>query len=784
MLDRKLWRDIWHMRTQAVAIALVIGAGVCTYIISHSTIDSLQLTQRSFYASSNFADVFATLKRAPELVAGRLREIPGVSRTDTRVVAPVTLDIADFADPVSGILMSLPDGDGALNRIYIKRGRLPGPDEDNAVVINDAFAEAHRLKPGDRLRITVNGRQRDFVISGIGLSAEFVYLIRPGDFFPDYAHYGLLWMNRRPLAAAYGMDGAFNSVLLSITPGSPVADVIDSADRILGSWGGTGAIGRADQISHRYLTEEVKQLNAQATIVPAIFLGVAAFLINVVIARTVRQQRDQIAILKAFGFSTTEVTIHYLKLVSLIVLLGALIGVPAGGWLAHGLSRIYAEFFRYPYLQYRLLPGTAFTGVAISAAAALLGAAGSVWRAAAQPPAQAMHPEAPPRYRETLVEKTGLKQWLSQPARMYLRNVARRPLKSLLTVLGISFAAAILTAGGFQEDAINYMLDMQFNRMHRADLTVSFTDPLSSRSLQALRQLPGVLDAEGLRSVPTRLRHGYRSERVAIQGYPPDSRLNRLLDTRLRPIRLPDAGVVLNEHLARKLDAVPGTRLTVDLLEGRRRSVSLPVAAVVQEYTGTNAYMDLDALSRLLGENRNLSGAFLDIEPGATQALYAQLKETPRVAGTMIRAVAIRGFQETMGENLLIFAAVNLSMAGVIAFGVVYNSTRIALAERAHELATLRVLGMTRGEIAYVLLGEMGLLTLLAIPLGCAIGYGLCALIAHALASDLYRVPVILEPATYAFAATMVLLAAALSSLAVYLRLGRLDLIAVLKTRE
>lgn len=784
MLDRKWLRELWHMRGQALAIALVIASGVATYIISRSTIDSLAYTQAEFYRSTRFAEVFADLKRAPMALAARIREIPGVAHVDLRVAAPVNLDVPGFGDPVSGLLLTLPERPDAPNQLYLRAGRLPEPDEDDAVAVNESFAQAQDLKPGSQLAATINGRRKLLTVTGVVLSPEFVYLIRPGDFVPDYKRYGVLWMNRRPLSAAYGMDGAFNNVVLTLAPGAVPPDVIARLDDVLAPWGGVGAVGREDQASHHYLSEEIKQLRTQATIMPLIFLGVAAFLLNVVLGRLILQQRMPMAILKAFGYGNVAIALHYLKLVTAVVVTGGLIGVAAGAWLAHGLADIYSEFFRYPYMHFVLRPEVALTGVAVSGLAAYAGTLNSVLRAAARPPAEALHPEPPPVFRESLLERAGAKRFLSQGGRMILRNISRRPVKAGLTLAGVALSCAIVTMGGLFNDAVNYMVDVQFNRSQHADLIVTFTEVVSPRAVGELRGLPGVVQAEPLRAVSVRLRNGYRTYRTALQGYEPDGRLKDLLDTELRPVRLPPSGILLTDFLAQRLGVASGDYVTAEVLEGTRPVVRTPVAGVVHEFAGMNAYMALEPLNSLLPAERGISGVFLRVDSRNMGAVYRLLKQRPKVAGVTIRAVAMRSFQDLMAENILIYAAVMLTLAGTIAVGVVYNSTRVALSERAFELATLRVLGLTHREIAYILLGETGLLTLLAIPVGFAIGYGFCVYIAYKLASTLYRVPVVIEPPTLGRAALVILLAAVASSLYVYHRLGRLDLVAVLKTRE
>ncbi len=784
-IDRKVLRDLWGMKGQAIAIALVIASGVATFIMSVSTMQSLRLTQAAFYRDYRFADVFASLKRAPRRVRGRIIAIPGVDLVQTRVTASVNIDIRGFPDPVTGDVFSLPDtGEPLLNRLYLRQGRPVEPFRDDEVVIGEAFAEAHGFEPGDELGITINGRRKTFTIVGIALSPEHIYQMPPGAMFPDFKRYAVMWMGRSALANACDMKGAFNDVALTLSAGADINDVIDRLDEVLRPYGGLGAYGRRDQLSHRYLSEEFKQLERMAAIFPVIFLGVAAFLLNVVVSRLVSIQREEIAVLKAFGYGNIDIGMHFVKLISLIILLGVSAGIAGGYWLGRYLSTVYMEFYRFPFLKYELRPAVAVVAAFVSGGAAILGTLHAVRRAALLPPARAMRPEAPVSYRETLAERLGLKRILSQPGRMIARHIGRRPVRSLLTVTGMAFAVAIMMVGRFQEDALDYMVDIQFGLSQREDLAVTFVKPASRRALYELQRLEGVQHGEIFRTVPARLRFRNRSYRIAIQGLQRGGDLRRLLDADLRPAELPPSGIVLTDYLGEMLGVREGDMLTVEVLEGSRPVVDVPVAALVSQFIGVSAYMDISALNRIMHEGNAISGVYLSADPLYQPAIFAKLKGMPGVAGTEVREKAIRNFYDTMAETMLIFTFINTLLAGIIAFGVVYNSARIALSERGRELASLRVLGFTKGEISYILLGELGVLALAAVPAGFLIGRGMCAYIAESLKTDLYRVPLIIEMNTYAFAAAVVLVSACISGIIVRYRLDRLDLIAVLKTRE
>jgi putative ABC transport system permease protein len=784
-LHRKLVRDLAAMWGQAFAIALVIASGVATYIMSISTFETLSATQQSYYRDYRLADVFTSLKRAPNRIAQQVAEISGVDQVETRIQLQVNVDIDGFTDPISGLLISLPDHDQAqLNRLYLRQGRYPEFSRDDEVVLSEPFAQAHGLQTGDKLSAIINGHRKTLRIVGIALSPEHIYVIQPGTLFPDAQRYGVLWMARTPLAVAYNMEGAFNDLALSLFPGTTLDTVLEQLDLLLANYGGIGSYGRADQTSNRFMASELQGLEVMAAIFPVIFMAVALFLLNMVMSRLVGLQREQIAVLKAFGYRNSEISWHYGQWVIVIVLLGVTLGTGFGAWLGQGLSHLYGELYHFPYLIYQLRPAIILHTLGFGLIAAMFGTLLAIRRAVSLPPAEAMRPEPPAHYHASLLERLGLYRMLSQPSRMILRNLHRQPLKALFSIIGIALACAILVVGSFQEDAVDYMVTVQFHLSQKDDLNVAFTQPRSYQALYELRSLPGVSHAEPQRTVPAQLSSGQYRFRTGVQGIPADSTLYTLLDTQLRPLELPPEGLVLSEYLAQKLRAQAGDWVTLHILDGSRPLRQVQVAAVIQQYIGVAAYMELVALNRLLGEGPTLSSAALLVDEHERAAVFQQLKTLPKVAGATHKAYAIRSFYDTMGENLLVFAFINTLLAATITFGVVYNSARIALSERSRELASLRVLGFTRAEVGYILLGELGLLTLLAIPLGFIMGRGLCAYMVAAMSSDLYQIPLITEPSSYAFAASVVLICTLVSGLLIGHKLKQLDLVGVLKTKE
>jgi putative ABC transport system permease protein len=697
----------------------------------------------------------------------------------------VRLEVPGFDDPVTGQIVSIPEGrQPALNRLYLREGRLVRPGREEEVVLNEPFADAHDLGPGDQLEATISGRRRLLTVVGIALSPPHLMQIQPGTLFPDPERFGVLWMGRTALAAAYDLEGAFNEVAFTLAPGASIHDVVSRVDRILGPFGGVGAYGRSDHPSHFLITEEFRQLENMSAFLPVVFLAVAAFLLNIVITRLISLQREQIAVLKAFGYRSRDVGLHYVKLVLVIALVGAAGGTVVGMWAGKALGELYLEFYRFPYLEYTLHPTVLLTAVGLTTGASLAGVLLAVRKAVRMPPAEAMRPAQPARYRTAVVERLGFRRLLDEPTRMILRNVERQPVKSALTVVGIASACALLVAGLFFGDVIDHIIRIQYGVAQREDLTVSFVEPTSMAALHELRGLPGVQHAEPFRAVPVRLRHGHRSYDTAVEGVPPEAYLRRVIDTDLNPVPIPREGILLTERLARILRVQPGGELTVEIMEGRRRIRQVPLAGLAEQYIGLGAYMELDALNRMVGEGQAISGALLLMDSEFEEDLTQALRDRPRVAGIMSQDRAIQAYMDTAAQSMLAFTFVLSLFAGVIAFGVVYNSMRISLSERDRELASMRVLGFRRGEVAYILLGEMALLVLLSIPIGFGLGAGLSAWSVSAFESEMFHFPVIFSRRTFGLSAVIVLAAAVLSTLMVRRRLDRLDLIGVLKTRE
>ena len=785
LLNRKLRRDLLQMKGQSLAIAILIALAVGTFVGSASTYRSLMRSRDTYYAEYRFGDVFAEAARAPRTLEAKFRALPGVEDVQLRLASQGLASLPNFDEPVTVRIVGLPmKGQPNLGRIHIRKGRLPEPGPSDEAVVSEALATAQHLEPGDTLSILVDGRYRKMRISGIGLSPEHVYEVKAGDMFPDNMRFGILWVRESVLEEALGMKGAFNEAVLKLSRGASEPDVIAATDRLLRPYGGLGAYGRDRHVSARFISEELKQLKTMAYFIPSIFMAVAVFLLNIIVARTVSIQREQIATLKALGYGNFAVATHYLAMVGVIVLIGAAFGGLIGYGYGVSMTKMYAAYYRFARFIYLFSVREMVLGGMLALFAGTVGTLSAVRRAVKLHPAEAMRPAAPPVYRRSLFERLGLTSLLSMPGRMVFRNLSRRPFRALASVIGMSFSAALLVIGLFFNDAMAVIIDTQFQRAQRQDLSVTFARPVAIGALQELMRLPGVYSVEPRRAVSAILRKGHRSYRTAVQGIPPRASLQRILAENGEVLEVPPHGLMLSSTLAHNIGATVGDRIEVELLEGPRDVRFATVTALADEPFGTSAYASIDTARALAGGDLDITSVLLRIDSASEKAIYKRLSVMPTAAAVTSRKAMLESFKKMTAEVMLVFAGILALFAGAMAMGVVYNAARISLSERERELATMRVIGMTRAEISGVLLGELFVLVIVSLPLGCLLGYGLAAATAVSSSTEMYRVPLIVLPRTYLFAMAVVVISSLIVSLTVRRRLDKLDLISVLKTKE
>lgn len=784
-LTHKLLRDLWHMKGQAAAIAVVIAVGVLLLVMQTGLVTSLQETRDAYYDRYRMAQVFAPAARAPDHLIERLAQIPGVTATYGRVTGSALIDVQTSSLPVQAQAISVPDrGAPPVNGYLLVDGRHLDTRQEDEILLLESFARAHDLHPGDQLSATMNGARRHFRIVGLAQGPEFLYVAAPGEIIPDDARFGVIWMSRSALAAAYDMEGAFNEALLTLGRNAREAEVLAAVDRILDPYGGLGAYGLDDHGSDRFVTEEINGLRATSRSVPPIFLGVAAFLLYIVMTRIIQSEREEIGLMKAFGYTDREVAMHYLRMVLVIAGGGAVIGALLGILAGRLQVQVYLEFYKFPFLVFRIDPAAIIWGVGVSMLVASAGGMMVLTRVFRLTPAAAMRPPAPADYSRTGRIGAAFNQFLDQPSRMVLRRITRQPFRMAGSTVGIACGMGLSVAMISLMASFDGTIEHTFSVADRSDLNVSFTHAVSEDAIFALRRMEGVIEVEPIRHVPVEFRNGLNNYQGALSGLVTTPRLFRALDSDDRDIAMREDGVILGAALARILQIESGDMLTVEMRQGRQEVLDLPVVGIAETRMGAPAYMELTAMNRAIGEPGRVSGAYLRIDSTYAETLYEQLNDIPTIAGVSLKSDSREAFQRVMDTGAGAVRYVMALIAGVITFGVVYNAARIAYAERARDLASLRVVGFTRAEVSFVLLGELVVVTLLAIPIGAGFGFGLAWAVSQAFSNDIYQVSAYPDPSSIGTAAVAVLASAALSGWMVKRQIDKADLVLALKTRE
>ena len=785
VLDIKVLRDLRQMRLQVLTIAMLIAAGVAVFVMSVSNYLALVGAMDSHYRNERFADLFASVTRAPLAVVAKLRETDGVGTVVPRIAKAVRVTREDEKLPIAGRVISLPaTGQPSLNRLYLVQGRWPDPLHPDEVIVNEAYAEARGVRMGEAIDVVLNGRLQGFRVVGAALSPEFVFATRAAVPLPDDRNFVVLWATEDAIASAFDMKGAFNDVLMTLSPNARIGEVLEKVDRVLAPYGGTGAYDRTDQPSHRFLDDELAEQETMSIAMPSLFFGIAAFLLNIVIGRIVEAQRGQIASLKALGFSNSTIAVHYFKFVTAIALIGSTLGLALGQWFSTGVIGSYRAFFRFPLLEPRPEPWLLAFATLVSVIAANLAAATAVHRLAVLAPAEGMRPQAPPNpYPFSWVRTIG-NQHIPLQYVTVVRAILGRPVRTVLTIFGVALALPLILFGLFWFDAIDYMTDVSFGRVERGDAVLTFTEPVSSDALYELRAVPGALKAEVQRIVPVRLLAGHRTYRTSAIGVDWPSELKVPRDSRLQPMDVPPDGIMLSRQIARQLDLKVGDGVSMEVLEGIRVIKEVTVRTISDDILGTSVILNRTALNRLMQEGSVVNTATLKIDPIQSARLWSRITLMPKIEGSSVKALWFALFNDTIGGLLLTGALILCGFGILIAIGIVYNSARISLQERAWELAGLRIIGLTRREVSAVIISELVVELIVAVPAGLFIGRYLIELIASMRASKSFQIPPVINPSSYATASLLVVGAALFSFIAIRRSIEALDPVSVLKTRD
>jgi putative ABC transport system permease protein len=784
-LNKKLLRDLWHMKVQTFSIAIIVIGGIAILLSSWSSYQSLKNARDNFYTNSSFANIFAEFKRAPAGLISQLQQIPGIQSIEGRILIDGIANIPNQEEPAVTRIISIPSGmQPTLNKLYLRKGRLPMEGTETEVAIHEGFAKAHRLQPGDQFQVLIEGHREDVRVVGIAISPEYIYALSAASPLPDDVHFGVLWMSYQTISRLAKQRDAINSITANLNPHFSPPEVIAKLDQVLKNYGALGAYTREQQISHMFVQDEISQQKGTAIVTPLIFLSVSAFLIHVIFSRLIALNRAQIATLKAIGLSNWEVAQHYLKLVILMSLVGTLPGIAIGALMGRAFSKIYLDFYHFPELNFTLSYAAMGIGILCGIGPGILGAWQSIRNAFLLVPAEAMRPLMPPPFHRTLFDKVLPKKKISPMSKIIFRNMFHRPDRLLMIILGMATALGIIVTSLSWSDMISQLLETQFQRIQREDISINFLRPVSANGLQELKKMDGVLSVEGYRSAPIRIRYLNHKREIFLTGWPELTQMRQALSLNLEKIILPDEGLILGRFFYKNWGVREGDTVEIEMLEGTQKKIFLKVAGFSDEMLGLSASVKIQYLWKIFEEQTGYNMATIKADSKKINQLYIELKDIPEISSVVLKTSMYKGFQNTMGKIIRISTLILVTFALAIAIGVIYNSIRVNFSERSWEMASLRVLGFEKWDVFAIIFVEVALQVVLCIIPGCIFGYWFTRLSLQGIHTETFALPVIIHSQTYIKASLIVLFSLVVSSWLVYRMIDKLSLVDALKSRE
>lgn len=785
MLKRKLWRDIKANYGAYLACAGVLVIGLMLYVSLSVILENLIFSRDAYYQQYGFADGFARFSKGPATLTREIEDIKGVHRAVGRIVQEAFIYDPSGENTTSVRFVSFNDLNQPVNRFRIEKGRTPVSGRKE-ILVSPAFLKANEYRIGDYIPLIIKGREVKFKITGTAISPEYVYEIPGGHMLaPDPKAFGVAFVPYRTVAPLYNMDGQVNDIVFTLDGGTEFSNVKTTVEKTLGHYGMTGLVPRKDQLSNSMLAQEITGLKGSASTTPVIFLMVAAAILYIMLRRMIEQQRGQIGVLKAFGFSDREIITHYLSYSVLISGIGGFLGGLAGSGLSFSLAKLYQQYYNIPNLSGRFSPEYVAAATLLSVVFGVIAGYQGSKRVTKLSPAEAMRPSAPPMGKNTLVERLNF-FWkvLSTRARMAVRNVFRSRQRTVITILGVACAFSMMVAARGMFDSSFYLIDFQYDQVERYDLKVILRQYVDKvEGVSTAKHLDGIDKAEPLLEVPVTLTHRWLKKDTVITGLPKDVTLYRLLTSKGETVKPPRDGLVISAQLAKTLNLKPGDKVTVKPLVGDGEKVQVTVRKVIPQYVGVGSYMDLDSLSTLLKSSPVASSMLVKVAPEKLPLVRKQLQEGRNVLTIQDKTKIKAQFEQLMESNQA-SQYILLFFSFVLGFAIVYNVNLISLSERERELATLMVLGMTEREVGRILLAEQTMLGLAAMFLGVPLGYSMLYGIANASATELFSMPLIVLPESFLVAAAGTVIFILAAQWKVQGKVSNLSMLDVLKQQE
>ncbi len=787
-MDLMLWRMIKHSKAQFIAVLVVIAMGIALFTAISLAGFNLDDSKEQYYRENAFMDLGVSADQMPASLIGDLRSMPGILAAEGRITAEVPF-IAENDDRVNVKLLSMPSGGFAVNRLLLREGRSITDPNSEAVILSQ-FADGRKIAVGDDIVIQVNGLRCSLTVVGIAYSPEFIYLIESiQTMMPAEEGYGVVYVDETLAMQLLGMNGSYNEVyfLYDLDPrghlraGISEDALIDDIEEKVKPYGLKASVPRKDQLSNALIGEEIRGLKNMGVSIPVLFLLVAASVIAMMVSRMVRKDRTKIGVMKAIGYSSRAVLIHYVKYALAAGLIGGLAGILLGYRIAGYMTSMYADFFEIPSYGMKIywifIVGGLFLSCAFCMAFGAYGARSSLGIL----PAESMQSEAPREGKRILLESLPfLWKRLRFSQKLVTKNVFRNKKRSLFVLMGVALTFGTLMFTMTMPGVIDEMMVKQYEEYQTMDYNVSFSGPmLQSARRDLLHELSGPSYVESRIEQPFEISIGNRKETVVVIGVSADSKVFHLMDRREQKIVPRSGQVLITENLANALHVAPGDRVLVKSFLPGEAEAYLVIQDIVRQTMGMNAYMDLEDMGDRLLEHGAINGVYINTED---PEVVTKLREMENVSTVLSSQDMKDMFSEYTGL-MSIMIGVLVMLSGVLGFSIVYNATIVSIGERKMEFSSLRVMGFGKEEIFRMILSENILISIAGILAGLPLGYLMTAYSSKAFSSELYTLYLVPTPAAALQSLIYTILFLLVAQFATYEKIRKLDFLQALKNR-
>ncbi len=780
-LDTKLIRSIKNSKGQFISITIMIVLALTIYVSLSMVGDNLYSSIYHYYDITNFGDIFVEVSRIPQNAIDKLTSIEGVEMAQGRISVDVPLRVKDPSEKVNVRIVSIPDEEIRINDLYTLDGEKLGKNPRTTVVLQQFF-DGRKMALGEIITPYIGGTEYSLEVIGVVGSPEYIYLMENEQaLLPAPDKFGVIYISEEFAQMVLGYQGSYNEVMIKIDEEqlNRIDSIMDEIEDELDRYGVRRITKRDDQLSHSMMMQEVESLEAMSGAITFIFLMVAAVIINIMLSRMVKRDRTSIGVMKAIGYTNMDILIHYAKYSISMGLIGSFIGILLSIPLSKVFTDLYIMYMNVPVFGMKIYYEYFVYGILLTSIFCILSGFFGARSVLKINPSESMRPEAP---------KSGKRIWLEKVKfiwnritfswKMVIRNIFRNKRRALFLVGGIALTYAISMVPIYMSTIFNTMFDLQYGQFQTMDYNIDFVVPMNKNVTLEVLQLIDSDHIEPKAEIPFELSRGWRKETTSVIALSSDTKFFNFKDENGLDFTIPERGIVLSQILAKLLDVQVGDEIVIKSYFPDKDDKAIKVVGIVEQYLGSNAYMDINQMYELLEEKDLVTGVLLN----SNDDVVTKLKDVKNIR----QIQSLQDMRESLLEFMdMIIASMSIMLifGGVLGFAIVYNVTTVSINERIMEFSSLRVLGFDKNQIYRLVTRENSLMTVFGILLGIPLGYGMCVGLSTAVSTEIYSIPIMITPGTYIISAIATIIFITIAQLATIRKIHNINFMEALKNR-